>query len=174
MAQTTELTAAGIPLRRAGGLRTSALGRLLRIKLAVFGLTILTITVLAAALGPPLAPYGPTEFAGESAEQPFTTSRILGTYILGRDQFTRLLYGARASLQVAFTAVAIGLSVGSAVGLSAAYFKGVVDSVSMRIVDAMLWLIVFMIILLGTEFLLLLPSERRALRWRRPGKETFT
>lgn len=43
-----------------------------------------------------------------------------------------------------------------------------------RIVDAMLWLIVFMIILLGTEFLLLLPSERRALRWRRPGKETFT
>ena len=43
-----------------------------------------------------------------------------------------------------------------------------------RIVDAMLWLIVFMIILLGTEYLLLLPSERRALRWRRTGSEAIT
>jgi len=43
-----------------------------------------------------------------------------------------------------------------------------------RIVDAMLWLIVFMVILLGTEYLLLLPSERRVLRWRRPAKEALT
>lgn len=43
-----------------------------------------------------------------------------------------------------------------------------------RIVDAMIWLIIFMIILLGTEYLLLLPSERRVLRWRRSGKEAVT
>jgi ABC-type dipeptide/oligopeptide/nickel transport system permease subunit len=139
MAQTAESTGAAIPLRReATWLQTSALGRLLRIKLAVFGLTVVTISVLAAVLGPVLAPYGPTEFAGDSAEQPFTTSRILGTDILGRDQLTRLLYGARASLQVGLSAVAIGFSVGTSVGLSAAYFKGAVDSVLMRIVDAML------------------------------------
>ena len=91
MAQTAGFTGTASPLRRqATWLQTSALGRLLRIKLAVFGLTVVTLTVLAAVLGPVLAPYGPTEFAGDSAEQPFTTSRILGTDILGRDQLTRL------------------------------------------------------------------------------------
>ena len=119
-------------------IRTSAFGRLLRIKLAVFGLVILVITFIAAILAPLLAPYPPNDFAGASAEPPFTTARILGTDILGRDQLSRLLYGARASIQVGVMAVAIGVSVGSTVGLTAAHFKGAVDSVLMRIIDAML------------------------------------
>ena len=124
--------------RRLAGFRSSALGRLLRIKLSVFGIVIVLIAAFAAVFAPLLAPYDPIAFAGASAEPPFTTSRILGTDILGRDQLSRLLFGARASMQVGLMAVAIGVSIGSTVGLAAAHFKGVVDSLLMRIVDAML------------------------------------
>jgi ABC-type dipeptide/oligopeptide/nickel transport system permease subunit len=113
-------------------------GRLLRLKLVIFGLMIVAITVVAAVFAPLLAPYDPLAFAGASAEPPFQTSRILGTDILGRDQLSRLLWGARASMQVAFMAVAIGVSSASVVGLTAAHSKGAVDSILMRIVDAML------------------------------------
>ena len=124
--------------RRLAGLRSSALGRLLRIKLSVFGIVVVLFAGFAAVFAPLLAPYNPIEFAGASAEPPFTTSRILGTDILGRDQLSRLLFGARASMQVGIVAVLIGVSIGSTVGLAAAHFKGVVDSLLMRIIDAML------------------------------------
>lgn len=118
--------------------RVSPLGRLLRIKLVVFGFVVVVLASIAAVFAPWLAPYSPVEFAGASAEPPFTTSRILGTDILGRDQLSRLLYGARASMQVGLMAVAIGVSIGGSVGLTSAHFKGVIDSVLMRIMDAML------------------------------------
>jgi ABC-type dipeptide/oligopeptide/nickel transport system permease subunit len=96
------------------------------------------LVVFCAAFAPQLAPYGPTEFAGRPAEEPFTTKRILGTDALGRDQLTRLLYGARASVQVAVMAVLFGVSIGVVVGLVGAYFRGIVDAILMRLMDAML------------------------------------
>jgi peptide/nickel transport system permease protein len=129
---------AAVPAPRSARFGSSTFGRLLRLKLVVFGFVIVTVTLLAAVFAPLLAPYDPSEFAGASAEPPFQTARVLGTDILGRDQLSRLLFGARASMQVAFMAVAIGVSMASIVGLTAAQSKGAVDSIMMRIVDAML------------------------------------
>lgn len=120
------------------GFRRSVLGRLLRIRLARFGLLIIGIVVVGAVFAPVLSPYGPTEFAGAPSEPAFTTKRVLGTDSIGRDQLTRLLYGARASVQVALMAVGIGSTFGVVIGLLGAYFRGFVDAVLMRLVDAML------------------------------------
>jgi ABC-type dipeptide/oligopeptide/nickel transport system permease subunit len=134
------LSPADISLARSspGRWRTSVFARLLRIKIAVFGMVTIAIVVLAAIFAPMLAPFGPTQLAGPAAAPPFTGRHVLGTDALGRDQLTRLMYGARASLRVSLLAVAISVSVGSVLGLVAAYFRGAVDSVLMRIIDAML------------------------------------
>ena len=118
--------------------RRSVLGRLLHLRLARIGLFFVVIVVFCAAFAPQLSPYGPTEFAGEPAESAFTTKRVLGTDALGRDQLTRLLYGARASVQVAVMSVLIGVTIGVVLGLVGAYFRGVTDAVLMRFMDAML------------------------------------
>ena len=126
-----------VPSRRAK-FRRSVLGRLLRLRLPRFGIGVLVVVVFCAVFAPQLAPYGPTEFAGDPAEAPFTTKRVLGTDAIGRDQLTRLLYGARASVRVSVSAVLFGVSIGVVAGLIAAYFRGPVDSVIMRFMDAML------------------------------------
>ena len=118
--------------------RQSVLARLLRIKLAVFGLAVIALVIFAALFANVLAPYRPTELAGPPAAAPFTAGHVFGTDALGRDQLTRLMYGARASLRVSLLAVAISALVGTVLGLLAAYFRGIVDSVLMRIIDAML------------------------------------
>ena len=125
------------PSRRAR-FRRSVAGRLLRLRLARVGVAFVLLVVVCAALAPQLAPYGPTEFAGSPAEPAFTTPRILGTDALGRDQLTRLLYGARASVQVAAMSVVFGVSIGVLAGLVGAYFRGITDTVLMRLMDAML------------------------------------
>ncbi|MGE0598972.1 MAG: ABC transporter permease [Dehalococcoidia bacterium] len=119
-------------------IRRSTLGRLFRLRLARLGVCFVFIVVVCAVFAPQLSPYGPTEFAGAPAEPPFTTNRILGTDVIGRDQLTRLLYGARASVQVALMSVIFGATIGVVLGLMAAYFGGLLDMALMRLVDAML------------------------------------
>ncbi len=135
-----ELTAYSIPAQPSlpARYRRSVFGRLLRLRLARIGVFFVALVVFCALFAPQLAPYGPTEFAGAPAEEPFTTNRVLGTDVIGRDQLTRLLFGARASVQVAVMAVLFGVSSGVVVGLVAAYFRGLVDASLMRLMDAML------------------------------------
>jgi peptide/nickel transport system permease protein len=101
----------------------------------IIGLTILIIIVAAAVFAPLIAPYSPTQqdltniLAGPSARH------WLGTDELGRDIFTRLLYGARTDLSVAFIAVLSPFVLGTILGAAAGYFGGWLDSVIMRLAD---------------------------------------
>jgi len=117
--------------------RNSVLRRLLRIKLAIFGLTFVGIVLFGAVFAQQLTPYKPNAIQTFKAETP-SLKHPLGTDQIGRDQLSRLLFGARASLIVSFSAAAIAASVGSVLGLVSAYLKGVADFAIMRTADAML------------------------------------
>ncbi len=111
---------------------------LLRDPLATVGLVLVVSLALAAVFAPVLAPHDPgavdatARLAGSSAEHP------LGTDELGRDVLSRLLFGARWSLGIAFLATAVVTVVGVFVGLVAGYFGGLLDSLIMRVVDVLL------------------------------------
>jgi peptide/nickel transport system permease protein len=104
-------------------------------KLVVVGGVIVLIVVLAAIFAPVIAPHSPYEqFTSDQLVGPSATYP-LGTDELGRDVFSRLLFGARISIQVAAIAVSIGLLIGGALGLLAAYYGGAWDMVIMRFAD---------------------------------------
>jgi peptide/nickel transport system permease protein len=123
--------------RRAWTNPSSTLRRMLRIKTAVFGLAFLAVAVLCAAFAPMLAPYDPNEVLPGSSEPP-SRAHPLGQDRLGRDQLSRLLYGARTSLTVSVFAIAIGASAGALIGLAAVAFGSAVDTALMRVMDALL------------------------------------
>ncbi len=106
----------------------------LRRPLAVTGAAILAIWVLVAIFAPLIAPYGP-DVLGNSLSAAPSSAHIFGTDQLGRDVFSRVLYGARISLPISALLVLMSLTIGSTVGSLAGYFGGVVDGVIMRIVD---------------------------------------
>jgi peptide/nickel transport system permease protein len=119
-------------------LRSEALRRFRRNKVAVASAFVILIFFVIAALAPVLAPYGPLDqdlannYAGPSLEHP------LGTDDLGRDTLSRLFYGSRVSLGIAVTSVVIGVLIGAVLGLIAAYYGGIIDSIIMRVMDIML------------------------------------
>jgi peptide/nickel transport system permease protein len=99
---------------------------------------LLVLMALLALAAPILTPYEPTRTAPADALKPPSFSHLMGTDNLGRDQFTRVLYGARISFQVAFIAVGIALSLGVSLGLIAGYAGGLMDQVLSRSIDALL------------------------------------
>jgi peptide/nickel transport system permease protein len=109
-------------------------------RLAVVGLVGLAVLYLVALLAPFLAPYDPiaqpdilhTSYLAPSLAHWFGTDRF------GRDVLSRMLYGARISLIIAFVAVAISVSIGTLVGAVAGYFGGRVDALLMRFTDMVL------------------------------------
>jgi peptide/nickel transport system permease protein len=96
-----------------------------------------TVVALAALLAPALAPYGPTEFTPAVLEGP-SSSHPFGTDELGRDVFTRVLYGARISPAIGLIAIAIAGVVGTTLGLVAGYAGGLGGNVIMRVMDVLL------------------------------------
>jgi len=105
--------------------------------LAVIGGGIITALVLVAIFAPLLAPYDPRAYSGRSLEPP-SASHLLGTDGLGRDIFSQVVWGARASLVVTIAAAALSVAVGALVGVAAALAGGPVDFVTMRLVDVCL------------------------------------
>jgi peptide/nickel transport system permease protein len=105
---------------------------------AVVGLAIVLVYVGMALFAGLLAPYSPID--GQLAEklQPPTLAHPLGSDELGRDLLSRLLFGARSSLEIQLAAVVFGLVAGVAWGLVAGYFGGLVDDLSMRVCDVLL------------------------------------
>lgn len=101
----------------------------------VAGLSITTLIVLMAIFAPFLTPYGPTTQDLTSILQGPSAKHLLGTDQLGRDVWSRLLYGARVDLRVGFIAVLFPLILGTFLGSIAGYFGGVYDTVVMRMVD---------------------------------------
>ncbi|MBO0846881.1 MAG: ABC transporter permease, partial [Nocardioides sp.] len=118
--------------------RARVLRRLRRSPLAMTGLVVLTIAVLAAVFAPLLAPYGPDEAHFDAVFQPpGSPGYPLGTDNLGRDILSRILYGARASLLVGVLSVVLALVVGVPLGLVAGYFSRF-DGVISRLTDLVL------------------------------------
>jgi peptide/nickel transport system permease protein len=120
-----------------------ALKRLMERRLALLGLVLIVLVVGAAVLAPWIAPYAPEEqlFDGltlEGAPLPPDARFIMGTDLLGRDLFSRILYGAQTSLIIGVVANGLALLIGTLVGLVAGFFRGWVGSVLMRFTDLMM------------------------------------
>jgi peptide/nickel transport system permease protein len=101
------------------------------------GLTIAGLVVLVAVIGPAIAPYTSTEFVTKPFARASGTA-LLGGDVLGRDVLTRTLDGGWELLLMAAAATALGVAVGAACGVVAAYAGGWTDSVIMRAVDVIL------------------------------------
>ena len=126
------------------------LGRNLMLAL---GLVIVLGMSLAALLAPMLAPFDPNALHLQNILEPPSSRFLLGTDRLGRDVFSRLLYGGRVSLWVGFVAVGISVSIGTVLGLVSGYFRRWVDECIMRVVDIMLCFPSFFLILAVIAFL---------------------
>lgn len=118
--------------------RTPVWRRLLRHPAAVTGAVIIALVVLSAILAPVIAPYPPDAPDFTARFAPPTLRHLLGTDNFGRDTLTRILYGARVSLEVSTVAVGIAGAIGIFLGAIAGYLGGVTDQVIMRIVDVFL------------------------------------
>jgi peptide/nickel transport system permease protein len=116
-----------------------ALSPILRSKVAVVGLGIVVFWVLLAVFAPLLVSYDPVRDQDwQAANQGPSAAHLLGTDDLGRDLWSRLVYGARTILVLAPLSVLCSLLVGCALGLAAGYLGGIVDEVLMRLLDAMM------------------------------------
>jgi peptide/nickel transport system permease protein len=96
------------------------------------------LLVIAAALAPLLAPADPTALNPRAKAQPPTLAHPLGTDEFGRDLWSRLLYGARITLLVGLSSVAVAAGLGTVLGSAAAYARGPVESATMRVMDGLL------------------------------------
>jgi peptide/nickel transport system permease protein len=106
--------------------------------MVVFGLVVLVLLFFTAAFAPFLAPYNPyQQAAGPSLAQP-SREHLLGTDLIGRDTLSRLIYGSRTALEVGFVSVGIASIFGVVLGILAGYFKGAVNIIIMRAMDALL------------------------------------
>lgn len=114
------------------------LRRLWHVRLAGVGLVIVGIVVLTALFAPLLAPYDPTQKNTRNLLKAPTFQHPLGTDELGRDTLSRVIYGARISLEVGIIAVGISLVIGVLLGLVAGYTGGTTDAIIMRIMDGLL------------------------------------
>lgn len=109
-----------------------------RNKSALVGLIMIATLVIIAVFAPLIAPHDPlaqsviNKFAAPSSEH------LLGTDDYGRDVFSRIIYGTRVALEVGVYSVLIGAVIGITIGVTAAYFGGIIDSLLMRLVDIML------------------------------------
>ncbi len=111
--------------------------RLLRHRLAMFGIGVLTIVCAMAAFGPAITPYDPNgmDFANRFAGP--SLSHWMGTDDFGRDTFSRIILGARVSLQVGLVAVSVATILGTGLGLLAGYGRRFTDEVIMRGMDVL-------------------------------------
>jgi len=120
------------------------LGQLWRNKTSVAGLIVVAGFVLAAIFAPSLSPHDPVETALYDQLKPpawkdgGSDKNILGTDDLGRDIFSRIIYGARVSLIVAVVSVGLAFVLGTLLGSISGYYKGALDNVIMRIMDIIL------------------------------------
>jgi peptide/nickel transport system permease protein len=116
------------------------------------GLIVATVAVLAV-LAPWIAPFDPNFINVKSILLPPSAQHWCGTDTLGRDVFSRMLYGARVSLAVGFVAVGIAIAIGVMLGSLAGYLGGRADAVIMRATDMVLCFPTFFLILAVIAFL---------------------
>ena len=120
-----------------GGLWREALQRISRNPGAIIGLVVVTLLTFVAIFAPWIAPYDPIEQNLEAISEGPSREHLLGTDEIGRDELSRLIYGARYSLLIGVVAVAVGLTFGLLLGAMAGYFSRL-DGLIMRLMDIML------------------------------------
>jgi peptide/nickel transport system permease protein len=111
------------------------LRRLFRHKGAAFGVGVVALVVILAAIASILYPDGPFEMVGGTFEPPFQRAHPLGTDGLGRDVLTSIVYGTRVSLLVAIVSTMVAVTVGVLVGAVSGYFGGRLDDLVMRVTE---------------------------------------
>lgn len=124
--------------------------RLKKNKMAMAGLVMVCIIAITAIFGPFFTKYSYSDQKLEWANQPPSTEHWLGTDNLGRDMFTRILYGARISLSIGIVASLLNFTIGVVYGGISGFFGGRVDSIMMRVID-ILWgipLLLYVILLM--------------------------
>ena len=135
-------TSAVVPIaptaRVSRGLWHDALRRLMRNGPAIVGVVFIAIFVIGAILAPYISPYDPTIGVLSNNLHGPSLAHLMGTDLLGRDEFSRVLYGARISLTVGVVAVIFGLIGGTLVGAIAGGAGGLADGILMRVVDVLL------------------------------------
>jgi peptide/nickel transport system permease protein len=117
--------------------RLRTVRRSLRYGRVRFGLGLLLFVVLLALIGPFVAPHNPDDVIGLPAQGP-SGDFLLGTDYLGHDVLSRVLWGGRSVLWMSFSAATLGVAVGAAVGLFAAYTRTIADDLLMRGMDIIL------------------------------------
>jgi peptide/nickel transport system permease protein len=134
-----EIEAREVSFAGSGGLWSDAWRRLRRNPAAIVGFVLVGFFVMLALFAPLIAPYDPREqgplsgaFDGPSRDH------LLGLDALARDEFSRIVYGARFSLIIGIVSVTVGLSIGLVLGATAGYVGGWIDSLIMRCMDVML------------------------------------
>jgi peptide/nickel transport system permease protein len=123
---------------RSPGFWSDARRRILKSRAAMSGGLVVALFVALAALAPALAPYEPLRGRLDERLLPPSTGHWFGTDELGRDVLSRVLYGARISLQIQVAAVGLALVLGTALGVVAGYVGRWPDMLIMRIVDIMM------------------------------------
>lgn len=124
-----------------------------RDRLAIIGAVIVFTLFVVALFAPVIAPYDPASINTKNLLAPPSFAHLCGTDNLGRDVFSRMVYGARISLTVGFVAIGIATIIGLLIGAVAGYFGGWIDDVLMRFVDLMLTIPTFFLILAVIAFL---------------------
>jgi peptide/nickel transport system permease protein len=135
-----ELEAREVQLEAPSGLWSDAWRRLRRNKAALTGFGLVTLFVFVAISAPVTAPHSPLEqkLNGRLAAESPSWAHPFGLDALGRDELSRIMFGARYSLLIGVVSVAVGLSVGMLLGAVAGYLGGWADTVIMRLMDVML------------------------------------
>lgn len=127
--------------------------RLRRKRVAVLFASVIIIITVAAVFAPLVAPHDPYKINLEQRFQPTSWRHICGTDHLGRDIFSRIVYGARISLMVGFIAPIISIVIGTILGSLAGYFGGMVDVIISRLIE-ILTAFPFILFAIGIMFVL--------------------
>ena len=148
------------PLERGWRSFRTAAGNIVRTRHGAAGSAILLLLAVVAVFAPLIAPYQPLQQAQASLAAP-SWGNIFGTDNTGRDICSLVIYGTRTSLAIGLGAAVGALVLGGTVGMLAGYFRGVVESVLMRVVELfqtlpVIVLVLFLVALFGSSFWLLL------------------
>lgn len=111
---------------------------LVRNRGAVIGLVIIGSFIIASIFAPLISTHSPTETAVVDRLQPASGEHWLGTDELGRDLFSRMLFGGRISLNIGIISVVIGIAVGVPIGAVSGYYGGRLDIITQRFIDIMI------------------------------------
>ena len=122
-------------------------------RLAVSGGCVVLLLFAVSFLAPYITPWDPHAIDAYHVLLPPSADHWFGTDELGRDVFTRVVYGARISLKVGFVSVGIAVAIGVVLGLVSGFYGGIIDTVIMRFVDVMLCFPTFFLILAVIAFL---------------------